>query len=127
MVLIISDRVEQTELEVFDWLVSEKVNCKLISSSQLLKEYSILFENTSDLSISKNDNQIKIIWMRRDRFSASRFLLNTEQNEIISYLEEEADTLKDFILEKKNSNISILSSYSNKKLNKLTVLKKAKK
>jgi len=129
MVLLISDTIQETEIEVYDWLSNMGIKCKLISTTQFFNSLTLTFDdNYNFLIIDDNDlkNKYNKIWLRRDRFSSSRFLLNTNFDDIISYLEEEADTLKDFILEKENSNIKILSSYSNKKLNKLNVLKNAK-
>ncbi len=129
MVLIISDRVEETEIEVYNWLKRKNIDCEIVSSVDFFMKNHIDFDNQKQLlSINQkgeNNSPIKTIWMRRDRFSSYKHLLNNHQNIINSNIDSEADTLKEFILEKGNNNINILSSYSNKKLNKLNVLKLA--
>ena len=124
MVLIISDRVEETEIEVCDWVRRLNSKCEIISTVDFLNDINIDYNNKSkNVSFFLNGIYVKSIWVRRDRFSSKNYLQNNIPKIININLDLETDTLKEFILEKGYNNMNILSSYSNIKLNKLKVLR----
>ena len=129
MILVISDIIDQSEMEVYDWLNYLGARCEIISSIDFHQKIKLLYSNSNHeftMFYGKDKfEKVSSLWIRRDRFSATNFLQSTISNDVSILLDFEADTLKDFILNDKYNNINLLSSYQNKKLNKLDVLEKA--
>jgi ATP-GRASP peptide maturase of grasp-with-spasm system len=135
MILIITEKDDYTTFEVCDWLIKMKKKFIIINENTLFKVELIEINNKKTVLTLNIDgekyksNQIKSVWFRRAGIRIQYnslndlYLENEFVNQIEKYIIEESKGLVLFIEYFFSEIKSIGSPY--KKLNKLSVLKKA--